>query len=156
MKHANRSCLVKLDVQERRRSLTSTIQTSSDDLIRDERFRLGIEGSGLGTWDLDLSTKELIWADGRRQRYASHVLNRCRDEVASSRAPGWSVRTPPDAPNALVLSNRWQGLSPGVYTDFVWRPAGTLPCVTRPATVGVRCAAMWRCNVTNGGVLRVV
>ena len=37
--------------------VTSTFQTSSDDLVRDERFRLGIEGSGLGTWDLDLARK---------------------------------------------------------------------------------------------------
>jgi two-component system sensor kinase FixL len=40
--------------------VTST--TSFDDLVRDERFRLGIEGSGLGTWNLDLSTKKLTWS----------------------------------------------------------------------------------------------
>jgi len=49
--------------------VTSTVQTSSDDLVRDERFRLGIEGSGLGTWDLDLSTKELIWSVTTRRLF---------------------------------------------------------------------------------------
>jgi two-component system sensor kinase FixL len=43
--------------------------TSTTDLVRDERFRLGIEGSGLGTWDLDLSTKELIWSATARRLF---------------------------------------------------------------------------------------
>src|SRR4051794_40613820 len=43
--------------------------TTPDDLVRDERFRLGIEGSGLGTWDLDLSTKELIWSATTRRLF---------------------------------------------------------------------------------------
>ncbi|MFL6825612.1 MAG: PAS domain-containing protein, partial [Bradyrhizobium sp.] len=47
--------------------MTST--TPSEDLVRDERFRLGIEGSGLGTWDLDLSTKELIWSATTRRLF---------------------------------------------------------------------------------------
>jgi two-component system sensor kinase FixL len=47
--------------------VTST--TPSEDLVRDERFRLGIEGSGLGTWDLDLSTKELIWSATTRRLF---------------------------------------------------------------------------------------
>jgi len=47
--------------------VTST--TSSDDLVRDERFRLGIEGSGLGTWDLDLSTKHLTWSTTTRRLF---------------------------------------------------------------------------------------
>ena len=47
--------------------MTST--TSSDDLVRDERFRLGIEGSGLGTWDLDLSTKKLTWSATTRRLF---------------------------------------------------------------------------------------
>jgi two-component system, LuxR family, sensor kinase FixL len=49
--------------------LTSTTQTSPDDLVGDERFRLGIEGSGLGTWDLDLSTKELNWSATTRRLF---------------------------------------------------------------------------------------
>jgi two-component system, LuxR family, sensor kinase FixL len=49
--------------------LTCTTQTSSDDLVRDERFRLGIEGSGLGTWNLDLTTKELIWSATTRRLF---------------------------------------------------------------------------------------
>jgi two-component system, LuxR family, sensor kinase FixL len=47
--------------------VTST--TSSDDLVREERFRLGIEGSGLGTWDLDLSTKQLTWSATTRRLF---------------------------------------------------------------------------------------
>ena len=31
--------------------------------MRDERFRLGIEGSGIGIWDLDLSTHRLLWSN---------------------------------------------------------------------------------------------
>jgi len=46
-----------------------TTQYISDDPVRDERFRLGIEGSGLGTWDLDLSTKELIWSATTRRLF---------------------------------------------------------------------------------------
>jgi two-component system sensor kinase FixL len=46
-----------------------TTQDISDDPVRDERFRLGIEGSGLGTWDLDLSTKELIWSATTRRLF---------------------------------------------------------------------------------------
>jgi two-component system, LuxR family, sensor kinase FixL len=38
----------------------------SDDPVRDERFRLGIEGSGIGTWDLDLSTQGLLWSNTTR------------------------------------------------------------------------------------------
>jgi two-component system sensor kinase FixL len=44
---------------------------SSDDLVRDGRFRLGIEGSGLGTWDLDLLTKELIWSATTRRLFGA-------------------------------------------------------------------------------------
>ena len=37
----------------RRRNVTTIAHPASDDPIRDERFRLGIEGSGVGIWDLD-------------------------------------------------------------------------------------------------------
>jgi two-component system, LuxR family, sensor kinase FixL len=43
-----------------------TTQSMSDDPVRDERFRLGIEGSGIGTWDLDLSTQGLLWSNTTR------------------------------------------------------------------------------------------
>lgn len=46
--------------------MTDSPQTSSDELVREERFRLGIEGSGIGTWDLDLSTRGLLWSDTTR------------------------------------------------------------------------------------------
>ena len=46
--------------------MTNTVQTSPDEIVREERFRLGIEGSGIGTWDLDLSTRSLLWSDTTR------------------------------------------------------------------------------------------
>jgi two-component system, LuxR family, sensor kinase FixL len=38
----------------------------SEDPIRNERFRLGIEGSGIGVWDLDLATHQLLWSNTTR------------------------------------------------------------------------------------------
>lgn len=46
--------------------MTTTLKSTSDDPVRDERFRLGIEGSGIGTWDLDLSTQRLLWSSTTR------------------------------------------------------------------------------------------
>lgn len=46
--------------------MNTTLQSTSDDPVRDERFRLGIEGSGIGTWDLDLSTQGLLWSSTTR------------------------------------------------------------------------------------------
>ena len=46
--------------------MTTTLTSKSDDPVRDERFRLGIEGSGIGTWDLDLSTQRLLWSSTTR------------------------------------------------------------------------------------------
>jgi len=46
--------------------VTTTLTSKSDDPVRDERFRLGIEGSGIGTWDLDLSTQRLLWSSTTR------------------------------------------------------------------------------------------
>ena len=60
--------------------MTST--TPSEDLVRDERFRLGIEGSGLGTWDLDLSTKELIWSATTRRLFGISTGNCARRRIA--------------------------------------------------------------------------
>jgi hypothetical protein len=47
---------------ERRRKVTTTPHSPSDDPVRDERFGLGIEGSGIGMWDLDISTHRLLWS----------------------------------------------------------------------------------------------
>jgi len=46
--------------------LTTIVHSASDDPVRDERFRLGIEGSGIGIWDLDLSTHSLLWSNATR------------------------------------------------------------------------------------------
>jgi two-component system, LuxR family, sensor kinase FixL len=47
----------------RRRNVTTTPYSASDDPVRDERFLLGIEGAGIGIWDLDLSTHRLLWSN---------------------------------------------------------------------------------------------
>lgn len=46
--------------------MTTTLKSKSDDPDRDERFLLGIEGSGIGTWDLDLATQRLLWSSTTR------------------------------------------------------------------------------------------
>src|SRR5271168_2753117 len=43
--------------------VTSIVQPSADASAGHEHFRLRIEGFGVGTWDLDLVTKELEWSD---------------------------------------------------------------------------------------------
>jgi two-component system sensor kinase FixL len=40
-----------------------------DDAVGKEHFRLRIEGFGVGTWDLDLSTRELEWSDTTRSLF---------------------------------------------------------------------------------------
>jgi two-component system sensor kinase FixL len=52
--------------QRRRRNVTTIVHPASDDPVRDERFRLGIEGSGIGIWDLDILTHGLLWSDTTR------------------------------------------------------------------------------------------
>jgi two-component system sensor kinase FixL len=44
-------------------SVPGTIRSSPDDPVRNEHLRLRIEGFGVGTWDLDLSTRKLEWSD---------------------------------------------------------------------------------------------
>ena len=46
--------------------MTTIQHPASDDPVRNERFRLGIEGSGIGVWDLDLSTHRLLWSNTAR------------------------------------------------------------------------------------------
>lgn len=55
-----------LTQQKRRRNVTTIVHPASDDPVRDERFRLGIEGSGIGIWDLDLLTHRLLWSNTTR------------------------------------------------------------------------------------------
>jgi two-component system, LuxR family, sensor kinase FixL len=52
--------------QQRRRNVTTIVHPASDDPVRDERFRLGIEGSGIGIWDLDILTHGLLWSNTTR------------------------------------------------------------------------------------------
>jgi two-component system, LuxR family, sensor kinase FixL len=49
--------------------VTTTAHSTSDDPVRDERFRLGIEGAGIGIWDLDLSTHKLLWSKTTRKLF---------------------------------------------------------------------------------------
>jgi two-component system sensor kinase FixL len=46
--------------------VTTILHPASDDPVRNERFRQGIEGSGIGVWDLDLSTHRLLWSNAAR------------------------------------------------------------------------------------------
>jgi len=46
--------------------VTTIVHPASDDPVRDERFRLGIEGSGIGIWDLDVLTLGLLWSNTAR------------------------------------------------------------------------------------------
>jgi len=57
-----------------------TVQRSPDDPIRNEHLRLRIEGFGVGTWDLDLTTQELEWSDT-----AKSLFGVARDQPISYR-----------------------------------------------------------------------
>lgn len=46
--------------------MTTIVHLASNDPVRDERFRLGVEGSGIGIWDLDLVTQGLLWSNTTR------------------------------------------------------------------------------------------
>jgi two-component system, LuxR family, sensor kinase FixL len=46
--------------------VTSIVQSSPDAAAGHEHFRLQIEGLGVGTWDLDLATRELEWSNAAR------------------------------------------------------------------------------------------
>lgn len=52
-----------------RPGLTNTVQPQSADPTQDRRFRLGIERSGVGTWNLDLLTREVTWSENAGQMF---------------------------------------------------------------------------------------
>ena len=47
--------------------MTRTDEAPSDGPFRDEYLWLGLDGSGIGTWDLDLSTRKLTWSAAARR-----------------------------------------------------------------------------------------
>src|SRR5215475_12531586 len=49
--------------RSQRPGVTNTVQPQPDDPVRDLRFRIGIERSGVGIWDLDLVTQEVNWSE---------------------------------------------------------------------------------------------
>jgi two-component system sensor kinase FixL len=49
--------------------VTNIVKPQPDDIERDLRFRLGIERSGVGMFDLDLLTQEVIWSDNTGQLF---------------------------------------------------------------------------------------
>jgi two-component system, LuxR family, sensor kinase FixL len=49
--------------------VTGITQSPSDDPTRNEHFRLRIEGFGVGTWDLNLLTRELEWSETTRSLF---------------------------------------------------------------------------------------
>ena len=51
--------------------MTSIVQPSADPSGGHEHFRLRIEGLGVGTWDLDLATRELEWSDAARNLFGA-------------------------------------------------------------------------------------
>jgi two-component system sensor kinase FixL len=46
-----------------------TDKISADQQVQDRRIRLGVEGSGVGSWDLNLSTMELTWSKAACQLF---------------------------------------------------------------------------------------
>ncbi len=50
-------------------SVTDRTQSPSDDPARNEHFRLRIEGFGVGTWDINLATRELEWSETTRSLF---------------------------------------------------------------------------------------
>ena len=58
--------------------MTGKTQSPSDDPARNEHFRLRIEGFGVGTWDLNLATRELEWSETTRNLFGIP-----RDEAVS-------------------------------------------------------------------------
>jgi two-component system sensor kinase FixL len=52
--------------EKRSRRLSPTRVTHPPDDSRGEHFRVRIEGFGVGTWDLDLTTRELEWSETAR------------------------------------------------------------------------------------------
>ncbi len=51
--------------------MTSIVQPSTDPSGGHEHFRLRIEGLGVGTWDLDLATRELEWSETARSLFGA-------------------------------------------------------------------------------------
>jgi two-component system sensor kinase FixL len=49
--------------------VTNTVQPQPDDAVRDLRFRLGIERSGVGIWDLDLLSREMTWSENAAELF---------------------------------------------------------------------------------------
>uniref|UniRef100_Q07QV8 Sensor protein FixL n=1 Tax=Rhodopseudomonas palustris (strain BisA53) TaxID=316055 RepID=Q07QV8_RHOP5 len=49
--------------------MTVPHQSDSDDRSRNERLQRGIEGSGIGLWELDLTTRELVWSKTARELF---------------------------------------------------------------------------------------
>ena len=43
--------------------MTNIVKPQAEDPVRDLRFRLGIERSGVGVWDFDLVTQEVAWSE---------------------------------------------------------------------------------------------
>src|ERR1700751_1893692 len=61
---------------------------------RDQRIRLGVEGSGMGSWDLDLRTMELTWSEAARELFGvSESVPVSYDLFLSLLEPGDRKRT---------------------------------------------------------------
>jgi two-component system sensor kinase FixL len=100
--------------------LASTPVIHPQDDGRGEHFRVRIEGFGVGTWDLDLQTRELDWSDTARRLFGVDREQRVTYELFLSRLEpndrervGQAVKQVSERGGAFDLSFRVSGDSGG-------------------------------------------
>ncbi len=97
--------------------MTRTDEAPSDGTFRDEYLWLGIDGSGIGTWDLDLSTRKLIWSAAARS-----LLGVSRDQPVSYEF-FLSLLEPQDRERTELAVKR--SIETGCNLDIQYRVRGT-------------------------------
>jgi two-component system sensor kinase FixL len=65
--------------------VTNTARPQPDDPVQDLRFRLGIERSGVGIWDLDLLTHEVTWSENAAELFDASGKRKVGYDVFLSR-----------------------------------------------------------------------
>jgi two-component system sensor kinase FixL len=97
--------------------LTRTDEAPSNGPFRDEHLWLGIDGAGIGTWDLDLSSRKLVWSAAAR-----NLLGVADDQPVSYEF-FLSLLEPPDR-ERIDLAVR-QSMETGRNLDIQYRVRGT-------------------------------
>lgn len=97
--------------------MTRTDEAPSEGPFRDEHLWLGIDGSGIGTWDLDLSTRKLIWSA------AARGLLGVSDDQPVSYEFFLSLLEPQDRERAELAVK--QSVETGCNLDIQYRVRGT-------------------------------